>query len=345
MTKADTKELLSQFALANPVDGAVASTIGEGLINESYLIEFADGARKVLQRINGTIFPDPDALMQNFCRVTNHIRSKGAVTLRHTPTSGGEAYYRDAGGAAWRLLNHLEGTAPLAVSASEAQMESAAKAFGVFSRLLADLPQPRLHEVIPGFHNTRRRFDDFLAAAKDASAERKQRASREIDAILARQEWCTLISDAVGSGDVPERVAHNDAKLDNVLLRMDNQSATCVIDLDTVMPGSILHDFGDLVRSAAATAVEDEEDLSRIGVSVPRLNALTQGFLAGCGDILTARERELLPLAGAAMTYEQAVRFLTDFLCGNPYYKTSKPDHNLHRARNQLHLLGQLEQL
>ncbi len=330
-------EILAQFATGAPPPVQL-SPLGSGHINDTYLAG-TDAGCFILQRINGAIFPDAATLMDNFSRVTTHLRSKGVTTLELIPTLDGVSFHRDTGGDAWRLVRHLENTRSATGPPTPQQAHCAAEAYGVFARHLCDLPQPRLHEIIPGFHDTPRRLLDFLAALEADPENRADGARDEIDAVLGNRDWCPVIAEAMAEGSVPERIAHNDAKLDNVLFDTGTGKVACVIDLDTVMPGSILHDFGDLVRSAAATAAEDETDLNRVAVDQRIIDCLTEGFLRGCGEILTARERELLPLAGKFVTHEQAMRFLTDYLRGDPYYKITHTGHNLERARNQLHLL------
>jgi len=337
----DPATVLSHFSVG---DVTSVTRSGAGHINDTYLVETATG-RYILQRINSAVFPDADALMGNFARVTAHLRAESSKTLEIIPTHDGSRVYRDYTGSAWRLLPYIENTFTATATPTSEQAEAAAAAFGAFSRSLSDLPAPRLHETIPEFHDTPRRFRDFISAVETDPMDRTAGSRAEIDAILSREPWCNTIANAMADGSVPERIAHNDAKLDNILFDAETDLPVCVIDLDTVMPGCVLHDFGDLVRSAAATAAEDEADLSRVGISAPIYQALNIGFLRGCGDILTAREREFLPFAGKAITYEQAIRFLADHLLGDPYYKTSRPNHNLDRARNQLRLLDTLDSL
>jgi Ser/Thr protein kinase RdoA (MazF antagonist) len=336
----DPIEILDQFATgANaPVH---LSPLGSGHINDTFLA-VTDTGNYVLQCINSVVFPDAGRLMENFSRVTAHLHSQDVATLELIATTDGKNFHRDTEGHAWRLVRHLENTISASVPPTPRQAQSAAEAYGEFSRHLCDLPSPRLHELIPGFHDTPSRLNDLLGALEADPEKRADGARDEIDAVLGNRDWCPVIAEAMAEGSVPERIAHNDAKLDNVLFDTGTGKAACVIDLDTVMPGSILHDFGDLVRSAAATAAEDETDLNRVAVDQRIIDCLTEGFLRGCGDMLTARERELLPVAGKLMAYEQAMRFLTDYLQGDPYYKITRPGHNLERARNQLQLVKRL---
>ncbi|MCP4848119.1 MAG: aminoglycoside phosphotransferase family protein [Verrucomicrobiaceae bacterium] len=336
----DPVEILAQFATGAPPPVHL-SPLGAGHINDTFLVG-TDSARFILQRINAAIFPDAATLMDNFSRITTHLRSRGATTLELIPTVEDVSFHRDAGGDAWRLVRYIENTRTATVPPTPQQAYCAAAAYGEFARHLCDLPGPRLHEVIPGFHDTPRRLGDFLSALEADPQGRTDGAREEIEAILEHRDWCPVIAGAIAEGSVPERIVHNDAKLDNVLFDTKTGKVACVIDLDTVMPGSFLHDFGDLVRSAAATAAEDETDLNRVTADQEIIDHLTNGFLHGCGDMLTARERELLPLAGKFVAHEQAMRFLTDYLLGDPYYKIHHPGHNLERARNQLQLVKSL---
>ena len=330
-------DILARFATGAPPP-AHLSPLGAGHINETYLAE-TDADCFILQHINSAIFPDAAILMDNFSRITTHLRSKDVTTPELIPTLDGVSFHQDSRGDAWRLVRYIENTYSATVPPTPQQAYCAAAAYGEFVRHLCDLPQPRLHEIIPGFHDTPRRLLDFLAALEADPENRADGARDEIGAILEKRDWCPVIAGAMTEGSVPERIVHNDAKLDNVLFDTNTGKVACVIDLDTVMPGSILHDFGDLVRSAATTAAEDETDLSRVAVDQKIINCLTEGFLHSCGDMLTPAEHELLPVAGKLVAYEQAMRFLADHLLGDPYYRITHPAHNLERARNQLHLV------
>jgi len=336
----DPVDILAQFATAAPTQVHL-SPLGAGHINDTFLVG-TDSDRFILQHINAAIFPDAATLMDNFSRVTAHLRSKDVTTLELIPTIEGMSFHRDAGGDAWRLVRYIENTRTATVPPTLQQAHYAAAAYGEFALHLCDLPGSRLHEVIPGFHDTPRRLGDFLSALEADPKGLAKNARDEIESILEHRDWCPVIAGAMAEGSVPERIAHNDTKLDNVLFDIETGKVACVIDLDTVMPGSLLHDFGDLVRSAAATAAEDETDLNRVAADQEVIDHLTNGFLHGCGELLTARERELLPLAGKFVAHEQAMRFLTDYLLGDPYYKIHHPGHNLERARNQLQLVKSL---
>jgi Ser/Thr protein kinase RdoA (MazF antagonist) len=227
---------------------------------------------------------------------------------------------------------------------SPAQAESAAKAFGAFQALLADLPGERLHETIPDFHHTPSRFARFQAALAKDSHGRAAAAGPEIAFALARASEVSVVVDALRDGSLPERVTHNDTKLNNVLLDDITQEGVCVIDLDTVMPGSALYDFGDLVRTSTSPATEDETDLSRVRMQLPMFAALVRGYLTSARGFLTPREKELLPFAGKLITLEIGLRFLTDWLEGDTYFKIKRPMHNLDRCRTQFKLVASIEE-
>lgn len=320
--------------------------LGIGHINDTFIGRTVGkaGRRYLFQRINQSIFPDVAALMQNVWRVTAHLQAKGVPTLTLVPTNQGDLFYRDPDdGECWRAFPFIGGTSSVGVTSSTAQAEQAAFAFGEFARGLSDLPPPRLHETIPDFHNTPKRFADFLAAVAADPSNRAISAKPEIESAMAGAGWVGKIYAAQAAGSIPERIAHNDAKIENVLFDTAGERAICVVDLDTVMPGTLLHDFGDLVRSAAATAGEDERNLEGVGLSVDTFTGLARGFIGACGQELTKTERELLPFAGKLITYEQSLRFLTDYLQGDRYYRTQRENQNLDRARNQLKLVAILE--
>lgn len=338
----DPSTILTHFTIGKATPTHISPIVG-GHINHSFLVLTETGGF-VLQRINGTVFPDVIKLMENFCRVTAHLRAKGLITLESLQTINGKDFHLDKQGHAWRLCRRLENTIMASAPATSKQVKNAAKAYGNFTRCLEDLPQPRLHEIIPGFHDTRKRMDEFLLAVEADPRNRIQNAATEIEFIIERREWCQIIPRAMADGVIPERIVHNDAKLDNVLFDIQTGEVASLIDLDTVMPGSILHDFGDLIRSATPSAREDEPDISKIAINEHFIDAITKGFLESCGAMITQGERELLPSAGKLVTYEQGIRFLTDYILGDHYYKTHHPSQNLDRARNQLRLVELLEE-
>jgi hypothetical protein len=316
-----------------PADVAPVIT---GHIHDTYVLTVPmrpQVGRYVLQRINHHVFRDPPAMTENILRVTEHIRAKlsqgdPALARRQlmvVPTRDGAGYYRDAQGNYWRLYNFIENAVTYDILTSARQAREAARMFGWFQSLLLDLSGPPLHETIPGFHDTPRRLEVFQETLRKDAPHRAGNARPEID--LVKQ------------GEIPLRIAHNDAKINNVMLDDSTGAGVCVIDLDTVMPGLSLYDFGDLVRTAACRAAEDERDLSQVGVDLSLFEALARGFIEGAGGFLTPAERKHLVFAGKLITFEQLIRFLTDYLAGDIYYKIHRPEHNLDRSRTQRKLV------
>jgi len=350
----DTRALAAQFALFG--DYVSALPYGSGHINDTYCLTLNQGGQAVrylLQRINHTIFKDPDGLMRNVERVCAHAQNKllqagapdasrRALTL--IPTKAGKGWYTDAEGSRWRCYVFVEHATGHDVIRSAAQAREAARAFGAFQALLADLPGGRLVETIPDFHHTPKRLERFQKALKADVHQRAQKVQREIDFVLARAGDASRVVDALAKGNLPERVTHNDTKLNNVLLDNTTQEGICVIDLDTVMPGSSLYDFGDLVRTSTSPAAEDETDLSKVGMQLPMFAALVEGYLSSAKNVLTPLEREMLPFGGKLMTFEVGLRFLTDWLEGDVYFKIKRPEHNIDRCRTQFRLVESIEQ-
>ncbi|MEY3772345.1 MAG: hypothetical protein RL067_359 [Verrucomicrobiota bacterium] len=349
----DTRAVARHFALLG--DYVSAPPYGSGHINDTFALEMDQGGksvRYVLQRINHNIFRNPDGLMRNVERVCRHTQAKLAQAgradasrraLTLVPTRDGRGWYVDPHGNHWRCYVFVERATGHDVIRNAGQAFQAAKAFGAFQALLADLPGDRLIETIPNFHHTPSRYAAFAAAlAKDAHGRAKE-AAPEIAFAQARAHEVGTIVEAMARGEIPERVTHNDTKLNNVLLDNESQEGICVIDLDTVMPGSALYDFGDLVRTSTSPAAEDETDLSKVTMQLPMFAALVQGYLASAGGFLTPRERELLPFAGKLITFEIGLRFLTDWLEGDVYFKVKRPRHNLDRLRTQFKLVESIE--
>ncbi len=335
------RAVIARFQLSGePVS---ASVVPGGHINESWRVECrADGrvSTYLLQRLNPSVFPDPVAVMENIVRVTRHCAARRSLVLR--PTLGGGWWHRDEAGDCWRVYDFIEGAHVRERAESPALAREAAAAFGVFLRLMADYDGPALHETLPGFHDTAARFARLEDAARRDPMERLAGARGELDGLLAHRALADVLPPLLASGAVPVRIAHHDAKIANVLFDDAEGTALAVIDLDTVMPGSALYDFGDLVRSVVSPTDEDETDLARIRVRRPFFEAVAQGYLAEAGSVLVPKERELLAFAGRLITLEQAVRFLTDHLEGDRYYRVARPGHNLDRARAQIALLGSL---
>jgi Ser/Thr protein kinase RdoA (MazF antagonist) len=329
---------------------------GNGHINDTFRVTLdaaAGGRRFILQRINTTVFRDPDALMENILRVTCHAAQKLAASaapptgryelLTVVPTRAGQPMHRTAEGDCWRCFPFIEDADSHDVLRDPAQAHAAGFAFGQFQRLVADLPAPRLHETIPGFHDTPRRFAALERAIAADSHGRVRLAGPEIAAARGRHALAEHLLARHARGEIPERITHNDTKLNNVLLDRRTGQGAAVIDLDTVMPGLALYDFGDLIRTATNSAPEDETDLSRIESRGAVFAAAAEGYLAASRPFLNTAEIEELPFAGRLLTFENAIRFLTDYLQGDIYFKIARPEHNLDRCRAQLALLRSME--
>ena len=323
---------------------------GTGHINETHLVvcEGQEGPwRYVLQRLNTQIFVDPAAVMENILRVTEHIRAKleaqgesqvSRRVLSVVPTRQGEGHYQDPEGNAFRVYDFIEGARTYDVLGSLGHAREVARAFGRFQAMLVDLPPPPLKETISRFHDGPRRLSAFQRAVDADSHNRAQGARREIRAYLDGASIFGDLSDLVRRGVIPLRTTHNDTKVNNVMLDDETGQGLCVIDLDTVMPGLSLYDFGDMVRTTASLAAEDERDLERVRLELPRFEAICRGYLEEAGGFLERAEQESLVLGSRMMTLLIGMRFLTDFLEGDTYFRTHRQGHNLDRARAQLKL-------
>ena len=349
----DLAEIASQFQIEGKILNA--EPYGTGHINETYASRFQTKQgiyRYVHQRINQHVFKDPIKVMDNVIRVTQHIRSNLLESGRNPDreclnliaTRQGQFYFQAADEAFWRTYQLIEGARTYDVPQNINQVHAAARAYGRFQKLLATLPGERLHETIPDFHNTPKRLQNFLHALENDLCNRAKEIQVEINFILDRENDTQLVVNQMASGVIPERVAHNDTKLNNVLIDDDTGAGVCVIDLDTTMPGSILYDFGDMVRSGTAATPEDEPDLSKVSLNLKNFELIAQGYLQEARQFLTSAEWQYLPLAGKIITFEQAIRFLTDYLNGDVYYKIHHPNHNLQRARTQIKLVAEMEQ-
>ncbi|MCU0346828.1 MAG: aminoglycoside phosphotransferase family protein [Saprospiraceae bacterium] len=321
---------------------------GTGHINDTYRLEIREADQPqtwLLQRLNHHVFRQPEAVMQNIHLVAQHLE-KHHYPLRilsPRPTLSGQWLFCDPAGNYWRVFPFFENTETYEQVETTEQAHAAAKAFGAFARALNSLDASQLQATIPGFHDGEKRLADFLVALDRAIPERLVEARAEVDAILDNQ----LIFKQVAELGLPRRAIHHDTKINNLLFD-SNASLTSptpvgVIDLDTVMPGIVLSDFGDLVRTSTSLADEDEADLTKIKFRKPIYDALLEGFLSEMGELLTPAERHALPLAGPWLTLMQAVRFIGDYLVGDTYYKVKYPTHNLVRGRNQLALFAQLK--
>ena len=327
-----------------------AAPYGSGHINDSYCAVFerrGESSRVILQRINHHVFKSPVAVMENIQRVTSHLAPQVAAdadgerrVLRLIETCAGGAWHVDAEGNHWRAYRFIERAQSYDAVERTEQAYQAARAFGQFQRMLADLPAPRLHDTIPDFHHTPKRFEALEKAMAADVAGRAILAKREIEFALARRSMTGVLLDA----NLPERVTHNDTKFNNVLLDDATGEGICVIDLDTVMPGLAPYDFGDMVRTTTSPAQEDERDLKKVYLQFPMFEALVRGYLSSAGDFLTKAEKQQLAFSGKLITFEIGLRFLTDYLSGDTYFKVHREGHNLDRCRMQFKLVESIEQ-
>ncbi len=321
---------------------------GSGHINRTYLVETEEDRRYILQRINTAIFPEPAALMRNIIRVTAHLRAKDPEP-RHVLTlvpliAGG--YGLDLGeDGFWRMYDFIPGGVCLDRPETPADFRLSGKAFGSFQRQMADFPAEELYEVIPGFHDTPKRFAQLRRAIREDRAGRAASVGREIGFFLSREEGAGLLMKLLRAGELPLRVTHNDTKLNNVMLDEKTREPLCVLDLDTVMPGLAATDFGDSIRFGACTAAEDEPETEKVHLDRELYEAYARGFLGACGASLTERELETLPDGARLITLENGARFLTDYLDGDVYYHTERPGQNLDRTRTQMAMVQDMERL
>ncbi len=347
------EQAISAYSFPAVPVGAVR--YGLGHINDTYCVlvqpQEGDCIRYILQRISSAAFPHPEELMQNMLGVTTFLREKisssggdpDRETLTVLPTRDGRPFYTDPEGGVWRLMPYVEGTDCLQSASTPELFAASARAFGRFQRMLSDYPAHTLFEVIPKFHDTRNRFRNFQAALAADVMGRAAEVQPEIDFVLAREKDCAVALDALERGELPLRVTHNDTKLNNVLMDRATGEGICVIDLDTVMPGLSINDFGDSIRFGANHCAEDEKDLSRVNFDISLYETYTRGFLQGAGGTLTEAEIRYLPWGARLMTLECGIRFLTDYLEGDHYFHISRPEHNLDRCRTQFKLVADME--
>ncbi len=331
-----------------------AYPFGSGHINDTYLARYDQAGlpiRYIHQRINPHVFKDPVAVMENVSRVTRHALDRLLAddhpeahrrTLTCVPGRDGKSYASDENGDVWRTYPFIEGATGYDEIQNNEQAYQAARAFGEFQKLAANLGGDRLHETIPDFHDTPKRLAALEAIVAENSSGRVDEVAEEIEFARARAADCRRVTDLIAAGEIPERVTHNDTKLNNVLLDEKTAEAVCVIDLDTTMPGSALYDFGDMVRTAAPTTREDDPELEKIGVRLDRYEALVRGYLS-TATFLNSAERDHLAFSGKLLTLECGIRFLTDHLDGDTYFKIKRPGHNLDRCRNQFAFVRALE--
>lgn len=324
---------------------------GSGHINDTYLLEYTIENKNdlliILQRMNTNIFKKPVELMENVMNITSFLRKKiieyGGNPERETLTvilnQEGKPYYLDSEGSYWRAYHYIVGTTGYDIVRDEEDFYQSALAFGRFQSLLADYPAQTLHETIEGFHDTYKRFLAFQKAVKEDICGRAQNVQEEIHFVLEHEDVAMILNEM----NLPLRVTHNDTKLNNVLIDDKTHQAICVIDLDTVMPGLAVNDFGDSIRFGTSTGSEDEKDLSKIECDMHLFEIYTKGFIKGCDGKLTNEEILALPIGAKVMTFECGMRFLTDYLQGDTYFKIQYPTHNLDRCRTQFKLVSDME--
>ncbi len=344
----DPAVVAARFALDGPVESIVPH--GEGNINATHLVTVVGPVRYLLQRLNPEVFPDPELVMANVALVTSHLRSRLEAAgqedldrrvVRLVPTRDGRLSWRAVDGAVWRCMWFVERTHSEATLDSDTQAFEAGRAFGELHRLLVDLDPALLGETIPGFHHPEQRLSSFERVLRVDPAGRAADVADEVAFVLEHRRLAEAGRSLAGP-EVPTRVAHNDAKVDNLLFDDDSGRAICVTDLDTIMPGPILWDVGDLLRTAACPGREDEPDIDRVQLDLGRARAMLTGYHQEAAGWISQPEVALLSLAGAVLVYEQAVRFLTDYLAGDVYFRTFRPGQNRDRSRVQVRLLASM---
>jgi aminoglycoside phosphotransferase (APT) family kinase protein len=347
------RHISKQFQIYGEIKHAELCKIGH--INETYTATYDQGGidvRYVHQKINQGVFRKPAQVMRNLMRVTRHIRhqleseasddiTRRVITV--VPTRDDKSFYKDRDGNFWRTFVYIERVRTFEAVESPKQAYQAAYAFGQFQRQLVDLPEPRLHETIPDFHNTRMRFTALERAIEQDHFNRAKHARSEIAFSLKQEKIVDVILDAMAAGKIPERITHNDTKFNNVMLDEESGAAMCVVDLDTVMPGCVLYDFGDMVRTTTSPTLEDEPDLTKVRMGMPMFKQLAKGYIEATGSFLTKAERRLIAFSGKLITYTIGIRFLTDYLNGDTYFRVHRAGHNLDRARTQFKLVESIE--
>ncbi len=346
--KRDLKSIIKHFCIYGEL--TEIKPLPRGHINDTYVLTAQKDkhiVRYILQRINHTVFKDPPSVMRNIIRVTEHIRSRmqgidpdlASRQLTVIGTVDNTCFYEDAGGDFWRVYNFIEDAVAYDTVESAGLAYEAARMFGWFQKMLVDLPGPALHESICDFHNTPKRFSTFQNVLKKDALNRAKNAKPEIKFLFDNSSICDVLLNLAGNGKIPVRITHNDTKVNNVMLDKNTNKGVCVIDLDTVMPGLSVYDFGDMIRTGATFADEDERDLSKVAMNLPMFEVFVRGFAEQSSRFLNSTEKEHLAFAAKLITFEQLIRFLTDYLEGDVYYKVFREDHNLDRSRTQMKLV------
>lgn len=341
-------QIAKQFAIKGNITNI--ANYGCGHINTTFLISTDENREYILQKINTNVFKNPEELMDNIVRVTKHLRreieSVGGDPEREVlniiPTHNGSSYITEDS-CAWRMLTFVSDSVTLQTVNSPKDFYYTGKAFGKFTKQLDNFPADTLNETIVNFHNTPSRYSDFEKAVSNNVSGRADDVSEEIDFVRQRKDFCSLFTDKIASGTLPLRVTHNDTKLNNVLFDRKTLLPVAVIDLDTVMPGLSLYDFGDAIRFGTNPVDEDEKDLSKVYCDLELFEAFTRGYLEECGSLLTEEELSMLPYAGKMMTLECGMRFLADHIAGDVYFKIHRDNHNLDRCRTQFKMVADME--
>lgn len=348
-----SKEIVPKFAIEGTLTEAVP--YGSGHINDTVRLTCAleNGGQKryILQRMNDGIFKNPVELMENVMNVTSFLRKKiverggdpERETLNVIRTVDGDNFLKDEDGDFWRMYIFIENATSFDMVRTPEDFYNSAVSFGNFQLLLQDYPAATLHETIPNFHNTVSRFGDFKKAVEEDVCGRAKEVQDEIRFVLDREADTHVICDALANGEIPLRVTHNDTKLNNIMIDNETGKGICVIDLDTVMPGSALYDYGDSIRFGASTGAEDEKNLDLVNCDMGLFEIYTKGYVEGCGGSLTEKEIRMMPMGAKLMTLECGMRFLADYLQGDVYFKIHRPEHNLDRARTQFKLVADME--
>lgn len=341
----ELSEIASKFAIHGKPD--IIRPHGEGHINVTYYVQTDEGAKYILQKINSNLFTDVAALMRNISLVTTHIAEKNnaerkpSTCLTIVKTLKGELFYV-GGNDFYRVYDYIDDAIAYQSVDDPSLFYESAVAFGAFQNYLADFDASQLTEVLPDFHNTRKRFSDFTASLKADKAGRASSVAKEIEFVLSREKYCDKIVSMLKSGEMPLRVTHNDTKLNNVMIDAASGKARAIIDLDTVMPGSCGYDFGDSIRFGCNSGAEDEPDLSKVNFRFDLFGSYSKGYLSTLKNI-TPIEKENLAFCAILMTYECGMRFLADYLDGDVYFRTKRDGHNLDRARTQFKLVSDME--
>ena len=342
----EVNNALNNFRFCGKAD--VAQRYGNGHINDTFITETDEGKKYIVQRINTDIFTDPEGLMNNIKLVTDHLRTQTIAeggdaereVMQIIPTAGGKLFFTDKNGSAWRAYDFVTDSLSLDRPRNPNDTYIAAQGFGKFASRLVDFDASVLTETIPHFHDTPRRYAALIRAVSADKCMRTKEVYKEIEFAGAREQYTLKLAHS----SLPLRVTHNDTKLNNILFDKDGDRTLCVIDLDTVMPGYSVTDFGDFVRVSASTAAEDEADLSKVDIDLELYEKCVSGFISGCGGRLTGEELLLLHDGARMMTLECGIRFLTDYLEGDVYFRTAYPEHNLVRCRNQFRLVQRMEE-